>query len=265
MLVKSKDLPLGEDSLLGIRNFCVSAQSDGRLIVGEGIDYYLRQDYLNKSLPLVGRATGHIGVDPDRWRAILADACAQVAGGVARYGDPQKMSVYYLWRAGLAFLPGFSTIGIKEHYHFGLRRNENSPDMTEEIYLPLNEVLRGDPSSQHVIADVMLATGGSVSTFIKVLSERGIQTNQIILACLIAAPEGIYNLLNEYPNIRIFASKIDYNLDGSGYIVPGLGDAGDKLFSDLSLEFFEPFRLLFNEFEWHLLAQKIKKANFVMA
>lgn len=265
MLIESKDLPLGEDFLRGIHDFCVRAHSDGRLVIGEGIDYYLRQDYLNKSLPLIGRATSHIGVDPDRWRKILVDACAQVASGVDRYVEPKDMLVYYLWRAGLAFLPGFSALGVKEHYHFGLRRNESNPDMTEEVYLPLNEVLRGYSSSQHVIADVMLATGGSVSTFIKSLSERGVRTNQITLACLIAAPEGVYNLLNEYPDIRIFAGKLDHHLDGSGYIVPGLGDAGDKLFSDLSLEFFEPFRLFFNEFEWHLLAQKIKKANLIMA
>jgi len=261
MLVKSEDLPLGSHSLLRIQTFCTEAQNSGRLIVYGGVHDELRQDYLNEDLPLPARAISHITVKPARWRMRLDGACLRVAQSTLQiYGT--EVIVHYLWRAGLAFLPSFNELGVRKHAHFGLRRNEQRPDKTEEIYLSADEnFLKEHHFWNHIIADVMLATGGSLITYIKTLHSLGVKTSNIALASVIAAPEGIYNLLNEYPDLTIFVGQLDDHLDKTGYIVPGLGDAGDKMFSGLSLTEFELEKDLFSKQEWNLLKEKINQAN----
>jgi len=263
MLISSKDLPLRETFIQGIESFCVGEERAGNLVICGGIPEALRQDYLNQSLPFPDRAISHISISPDDWREELLGACAEVAGEAVGAQSIGETGVYYLWRAGLGFLPGFCRFGVENHFHFGLRRNEKNPDQTDNIYLPLSEILLGDTLSRYIIADIMLATGGSVHTFIQLLMQMGVKVNQITLACLIAAPEGVYNLLNEYPGLKIVTGELDNHLDGSGYIVPGLGDAGDKFFCGLSVDFFKPFKHLFNEYQWHLLHKKIEEANQV--
>ena len=74
----------------------------------------------------------------------------------------------------------------------------------------------------------MLATGGSSSAAIRMLKEKGCKS--IHFMCIIAAPEGVEALRKAHPDIDIFAAALDERLDENGYIVPGLGDAGDRLF-----------------------------------
>ena len=74
----------------------------------------------------------------------------------------------------------------------------------------------------------MLATGGSAAAAIQYLKERGVK--QIKLMCLLAAPEGIQLLQREHPDVDIFTAAVDERLNSHGYIIPGLGDAGDRLF-----------------------------------
>lgn len=79
-----------------------------------------------------------------------------------------------------------------------------------------------------IVVDPMLATGNSVSKAIDLLKEKG--ANNIRLLCLLAAPEGIASLRKRHPDVPIFTAAIDSHLNDHGYIVPGLGDAGDRMF-----------------------------------
>jgi uracil phosphoribosyltransferase len=79
-----------------------------------------------------------------------------------------------------------------------------------------------------IVADPMLATGNSAVAAIDRLKERGVKTLQ--LACIIAAPEGVGRLLERHPDVRITTSALDEKLNDHGYIVPGLGDAGDRIY-----------------------------------
>ncbi|MFA5886170.1 MAG: uracil phosphoribosyltransferase [Patescibacteria group bacterium] len=261
MLITSEILPLDIVYLQEIQAFCLKARELRRLVVYGGVPSLLSYDYLNQTLPLPDRAIRHINVSAEEWRETLKDACSKVAS-VFRSHDLSNAAVYYLWRAGLAFSFGFQEIGIDNHFHFGLRRNEKRPEETEEIYLPLDlDRDQLNRFSHHIIADVMLATGGSFDTIIRRLLASGVREKQITLVCLISAPEGIYNLLKEYPQITIVAGALDDHLDRNGYIDPGLGDAGDLTFEDLQIKWFDPVERLFKGKEWDLLKQKIHQAN----
>ncbi|MBU0666912.1 MAG: uracil phosphoribosyltransferase [Nanoarchaeota archaeon] len=88
-----------------------------------------------------------------------------------------------------------------------------------------------DISKRHVfLLDPMLATGGSAGMAIKLLKEQGVLEEKIIFVTLISCPEGINRLRREYPNINIITACIDEGLNDKGYIVPGLGDFGDRYF-----------------------------------
>jgi uracil phosphoribosyltransferase len=79
-----------------------------------------------------------------------------------------------------------------------------------------------------LILDPMLATGGTLNATIKLLKEAGCQSIRGLFLC--AAPEGIERILNEHPDVDIYTAAVDEKLNAVGYIIPGLGDAGDKIF-----------------------------------
>ena len=83
---------------------------------------------------------------------------------------------------------------------------------------------------QLFVVDPMLATGGSAVAAIDALLKRGAQPNSIKFCCLVAAPEGVETLRSAHPEIDIYAAALDERLNEHGYILPGLGDAGDRLF-----------------------------------
>ncbi len=80
------------------------------------------------------------------------------------------------------------------------------------------------------VLDPLLATGGSAISGVEIISQLGVAQSNIHFVCIIAAPEGIRNLTKQYPDIRIFAGAVDERLNDKAYIVPGLGDAGDRTF-----------------------------------
>jgi uracil phosphoribosyltransferase len=82
-----------------------------------------------------------------------------------------------------------------------------------------------------IMIDPMLATGGSASEALKYLKQRG--ATKLVFACLVAAPEGIKRIEKNHPDIKIFAAALDRELNSKGYILPGLGDAGDRTFGTL--------------------------------
>ena len=79
-----------------------------------------------------------------------------------------------------------------------------------------------------MVLDPMLATGGSASAAISVLKAHGAKT--IKLVCIVGAPEGIERITKDHPDVQIYLAGLDEKLNSNGYIVPGLGDAGDRLF-----------------------------------
>ncbi len=128
-------------------------------------------------------------------------------------------------RAGLGMSPAVQE--VLPHHRVclvGLRRNETT--LLPDVYLDgLPESLTG---AHVVICDPMLATGGSLVRVLDMLTERG--ASDVTVLCLIAARPGIEHVASRYPEVTIVAAALDDTLNEVGYIVPGLGDAGDRLF-----------------------------------
>jgi uracil phosphoribosyltransferase len=129
-------------------------------------------------------------------------------------------------RAGLAMVdPAMELLPEAEVRHIGLYRDEETLQPVW-YYLKLPESY---PASTVVlILDPMLATGGSASAAMELFKQRG--ARNIKFLCLIASPEGVTRVRAEHPDVPIFAVCIDSHLNDKGYIVPGLGDAGDRMF-----------------------------------
>ena len=137
----------------------------------------------------------------------------------------KKVAIVPILRAGLGMVDGMlKLIPAAKVGHIGLYRD---PDTLEpvEYYckLPMDIEER-----DLIVVDPMLATGGSASAAISFLKKRGV--GSIKLVCLVAAPEGIERIQKEHSDVDIFVAAVDECLNDHGYIVPGLGDAGDRLF-----------------------------------
>jgi uracil phosphoribosyltransferase len=132
-------------------------------------------------------------------------------------------------RAGLGLLPGFlAVVDDAVVAHLGFYR-----DPKTLAAIPYYANIPDDLASREVfVLDPMLATGHSGSAALSVLAERGAQRPTFI--CVIAAPEGIATLRAEHPGVRIVTAAVDDRLNDHGYIVPGLGDAGDRMFGSTS-------------------------------
>lgn len=137
----------------------------------------------------------------------------------------KKMGIVPILRAGLGMVDGMLRLmPMIKVGHIGLYRDHETLEPVE-YYCKLPE----DASDREmVLLDPMLATGGSASAAISFLKQRDI--TQIKLMCLIAAPEGIRKVRSVHPDVQIFCACVDQGLNSDAYIVPGLGDAGDRLF-----------------------------------
>ena len=137
----------------------------------------------------------------------------------------KKLAIVPILRAGIGMVDGFlSLVPAAKVGHIGVYRNEET---LEPVYYYCK--LPTDIASRKVIlVDPMLATGGSAVYAIDYLKEQGV--TDIIFMCLVAAPDGIAKLLNKHPDVPIYTAKIDQGLNGDGYIYPGLGDCGDRIF-----------------------------------
>ncbi len=136
-----------------------------------------------------------------------------------------KIAVVPILREGLSMVDGILTLIPNANVgHIGLYRDPNTL-MSVEYYCKL-------PKDAHqceiLLLDPMLATGGNACAAIQFMKERGVE--KIKFLCIMAAPDGIKKIQNEHPDVDIYTAAYDRCLDENGYIYPGAGDAGDRLF-----------------------------------
>jgi len=137
----------------------------------------------------------------------------------------KKIAVVPILRAGLGMVDGVLTlIPAAKVGHIGLYRDEETLKPVEYFCKLPTDIGERDV----IVTDPMLATGGSASDALSMLKARG--AKNIKLMCLIAAPEGIKKVMDDHPDVDIYVASIDERLNDHGYIIPGLGDAGDRLY-----------------------------------
>jgi uracil phosphoribosyltransferase len=137
----------------------------------------------------------------------------------------KKLVIVSVLRAGNGLLEGMlSLIPSARVGHIGLYRDHKTLQPVE-YYLKVPEDIS---ERRTIVVDPMLATGNSVSAAVKRLKEKG--AKDIKLVTLLAAPEGVMRFHAEHPDVPVFTAAIDSHLNDIGYIVPGLGDAGDRMF-----------------------------------
>ena len=137
----------------------------------------------------------------------------------------RKLAIVPILRAGMGMVEGLHTlVPVAKVGHIGLYRNEKTHEPVV-YYCKLPEDIQ---NRMVIVTDPMLATGGSASDALQMLKDRG--CTNIRLMCLGAAPEGIARVQKEHPDVDIYVAAIDDHLNSDAYIVPGLGDAGDRIF-----------------------------------
>jgi len=130
-------------------------------------------------------------------------------------------------RAGLSLLYPFMELFPESKVGFlGIKRNEE----TAEPSLYYNNLPEVKPNQFYIILDPMIATGGSGSMAVKAIKSRGIKEEKILYVGVIGAPDGMNALKKEAPNMKIICPEVDPELNSKKYIVPGLGDFGDRYF-----------------------------------
>ncbi|MBQ6086898.1 MAG: uracil phosphoribosyltransferase [Bacteroidales bacterium] len=144
---------------------------------------------------------------------------------VAHRVKGRKLAIVPILRAGLGMVDGLLTlVPVAKVGHIGLYRNEETHEpVVYYCKLPFDIQDR-----LVILTDPMLATGGSASDAISMLKEKG--CTNIRLMCLVSAPEGIKKVQTDHPDVDIYTAAIDDHLNQDAYIVPGLGDAGDRIF-----------------------------------
>ena len=139
----------------------------------------------------------------------------------------KKVAIIPILRAGLGMVDGFlAMLPAAKVGHIGMYRDHETLEPVEYfVKLPTDIQER-----QLFIVDPMLATGGSAIAAIEAWEKRGASPSAMKFICLVAAPEGVDALHAAYPDVDIYAASLDERLDENSYILPGLGDAGDRLF-----------------------------------
>ena len=137
----------------------------------------------------------------------------------------KKLAIVPILRAGLGMVDGMlSLIPTAKVGHIGLYRD---PETLEPVEYYCK--LPADCGEREVfVVDPMLATGGSSTAAIRMLKNKGVK--HIRFLCILAAPEGLKRMQKEHPDVDIYIGALDERLNDHGYIVPGLGDAGDRIF-----------------------------------
>jgi uracil phosphoribosyltransferase len=137
----------------------------------------------------------------------------------------ERLTLVPILRAGLGMVDGvLDLIPTMRVGHIGLQRDHDTLE-------PIDYYFKIPPPLETgvlIVADPMLATGGSASAAVAYLKKSGALNIRMI--CIVAAPEGVQRMLDDHPDVPVFAAALDRELNERGYILPGLGDAGDRLF-----------------------------------
>ena len=137
----------------------------------------------------------------------------------------KKLAIVPILRAGLGMVDGMvSMMPNVKVGHIGLFRDPETLEPVKYYFKMPPDIEERDV----IVVDPMLATGGSASAAIQILKEDGVK--HIKLMCIIGAPEGVARMQKDHPDVDIFVAALDERLNDHGYIVPGLGDAGDRIF-----------------------------------
>ena len=137
----------------------------------------------------------------------------------------RKVCVVPILRAGLGLQSGVvNMIPTAKVGHIGLYRDPETLKPVEYYCKMPSDIAE----RTMLVVDPMLATGGSASAAITMLKEKG--AKNLILMCLVAAPEGVQVINEDHPDVPVYVAAVDDHLNDHGYIVPGLGDAGDRIF-----------------------------------
>lgn len=140
----------------------------------------------------------------------------------------KKVAIIPILRAGLGMVDGIlDLIPAAKVGHIGMYRDQETMEPVEYFVKLPSDI----HDRQLFVVDPMLATGGSAIAAIDALKKRGASTIKFV--CLVAAPEGVEALREAHPDVDIFTAALDEKLNENGYILPGLGDAGDRLFGTL--------------------------------
>ena len=137
----------------------------------------------------------------------------------------KKLTLVPILRAGLGMVGGIDRLVPNARIgHIGLYRNHDTLEPVDYYF----KVPGDAPERDFFVLDPMLATGGSAAAAVTSLKRAGAQ--RIRFLCLVAAPEGVRRLSTAHPDVLIYTASLDRELNAHGYILPGLGDAGDRLF-----------------------------------
>ena len=167
---------------------------------------------------LVYEATKDLDVDEE----VVETPLASTTG----YRLKGRIGLVPILRAGLGMVdPVLNLLPEAEVWHLGFYRDEETLEPVEYY----KKFPSTDPVDLALILDPMLATGGSAIAALKAVKKWGV--NEVKLLVVIAAPEGIQNVEKHFPDTQIYVCAIDDGLDDNAYIVPGLGDAGDRIFN----------------------------------
>ena len=140
----------------------------------------------------------------------------------------RKVCVVPILRAGLGLQSGVvNMIPTAKVGHIGLYRDPETLKPVEYYCKMPSDIAE----RTMLVVDPMLATGGSASAAITMLKEKG--AKNLILMCLVAAPEGVQVIKEDHPDVPVYVAAVDDHLNDHGYIVPGLGDAGDRIFGTI--------------------------------
>lgn len=137
----------------------------------------------------------------------------------------KKLTVVPILRAGLGMVEGVVRLMPSVRVgHIGLYREHDTLQPVDYYF----KIPPEPEARDFVVLDPMLATGGSATAAVASLKQRG--ATRVQFMCIVAAPEGVQRMLDAHPDVRIFTAALDRELNEHGYILPGLGDAGDRLF-----------------------------------
>ncbi len=139
--------------------------------------------------------------------------------------NEDKYAIVPILRAGMGMVDGIlNVIPNAKIGHIGLYRDEETFEPVEYYY----KMPEGIDKREAIVIDPMLATGGSASATISRLKQDGV--SKIKLLCIVAAPQGVKTIEEDHPDVQIFCATVDRELNENAYILPGLGDAGDRVY-----------------------------------